>query len=93
MSADSLSPALHNLRATLAERRPFCSGTLELPVDFELYYGKKTARYVNLCIRQRKAQTRSEPSKNVVHAGLLSQDRAHRRISAELYKLAYIYRA
>ncbi|KAI0806609.1 hypothetical protein C8Q74DRAFT_1188007 [Fomes fomentarius] len=43
-------PLLGALRATLAERPPFCSGTLELPEDnFELYYGQASARYVNLC--------------------------------------------
>lgn len=39
--AESKFPLLEDLRATLAERPPFCSGTLEFPEDkFELYYGQ-----------------------------------------------------
>ncbi len=43
--AESKFPLLEDLRATLAERPPFCSGTLELPEDkFELYYGQASTR-------------------------------------------------
>ncbi|KAI0761523.1 hypothetical protein BD413DRAFT_485899 [Trametes elegans] len=40
---------LRGLRDTLCATHPFCSGTLELPKeDFELYYGKRNAKYVDL---------------------------------------------
>ena len=38
-------PLLDDLRATLAEKAPFCSGTFKIPVrDFDLWYGKKNAQ-------------------------------------------------
>ena len=43
-------PLLDDLRATLAEKAPFCSGTFEIPVrDFDLWYGKKNAQCVHVC--------------------------------------------
>ncbi|TFK82422.1 hypothetical protein K466DRAFT_568440 [Polyporus arcularius HHB13444] len=42
-------PALDRLRQTLAQSLPYCGGTFVLPADsFELYYGKETAKFLNL---------------------------------------------
>ncbi|KAJ2982915.1 hypothetical protein NUW54_g10691 [Trametes sanguinea] len=42
------SVLLKRLRETLTESPPFCHGTLQLPQeDFQLYYGKKQAQYID----------------------------------------------
>ncbi|KAI9069832.1 hypothetical protein FKP32DRAFT_1616694, partial [Trametes sanguinea] len=42
------SVLLKRLRETLTESPPFCHGTLQLPhEDFQLYYGKKQAQYID----------------------------------------------
>ena len=44
-------PLLSELRATLAENPPFCSGVLTLASDeLEMYFGRHNAQYVSLVV-------------------------------------------